>query len=115
MNLPFVKSTTALAVSTIIALSSSAQANQLEEVFVTAQKYTQSNQDVPIAVTAMDADMLKKSGVSTVVDVAARTPGFSMGEFNPAQPQLYIRGIGSNGDGAASASSRWPCLSTAFM
>ena len=102
MNLPYVKRSTALAVSTIIALSSNAQANQLEEVMVTAQKYAQSNQDVPIAVTAMDADMLKKTGVSSVVDVAVRTPGFSMGEFNPAQPQLYIRGIGSNGDGAAS-------------
>ncbi|GAB3091249.1 TonB-dependent receptor [Aestuariicella hydrocarbonica] len=74
----------------------------LEEVVVTAQKRAQDMQDVPIAVTAMSADMIKKAGISGVDGIAARTPGFSMGEFNPTQPQLYIRGIGSNGDGAAS-------------
>ncbi|WP_439134592.1 TonB-dependent receptor [Pseudomaricurvus sp.] len=73
----------------------------LEEVVVTAQKRAQDMQDVPIAVTAMSADMIKKSGITGVEGIAARTPGFSMGEFNPTQPQLYIRGIGSNGDGAA--------------
>lgn len=74
----------------------------LEEVVVTAQKRAQDMQDVPIAVTAMNADMIKKAGITGVEGIAARTPGFSMGEFNPTQPQLYIRGIGSNGDGAAS-------------
>lgn len=73
----------------------------LEEVVVTAQKRAQDMQDVPIAVTAMSADMIKKAGITGVEGIAARTPGFSMGEFNPTQPQLYIRGIGSNGDGAA--------------
>ncbi|MBU3071416.1 TonB-dependent receptor [Aestuariicella sp. G3-2] len=74
----------------------------LEEIVVTAQKRAQDMQDVPIAVTAMSADMIKKAGITGVEGIAARTPGFSMGEFNPTQPQLYIRGIGSNGDGAAS-------------
>jgi iron complex outermembrane receptor protein len=34
--------------------------------------------------------------------IAERTPGFSMGSFNKGQPQLFIRGIGSNDDGAGS-------------
>ncbi|MBD2857944.1 TonB-dependent receptor [Spongiibacter sp. KMU-158] len=75
---------------------------QMEEVIVTAQKRAEDLQDVPIAVTAMNEQMLKEAGISNVSGVAVRTPGFSMGEFNPTQPQLYIRGIGSNGDGAAS-------------
>ncbi|WP_317929464.1 TonB-dependent receptor [Halioxenophilus sp. WMMB6] len=78
-----------------------ALSQSLEEVVVTAQKRAQDMQDVPIAVTAMNAEMLKEAGITNVNDVAVRTPGFSMGEFNPTQPQLYIRGIGSNGDGAA--------------
>lgn len=82
-------------------LSSDALA-QLEEVIVTAQKRAEDMQDVPIAVTAMNEQMLKDAGITNVTGVAVRTPGFSMGEFNPTQPQLYIRGIGSNGDGAAS-------------
>jgi iron complex outermembrane recepter protein len=83
-------------------ISGTATAVTLEEIVVTAQKRAESMQDVPIAVTAMNADMLKKAGISNVKGVAVRTPGFSMGEFNPTQPQMYIRGIGSNGDGAAS-------------
>ena len=72
----------------------------LEEVVVTAQKQPEDLQQVPIAVTAMSAEMIKAAGISDVSGIAARTPGFSMGTFNPTQPQLYIRGIGSNGDGA---------------
>lgn len=81
-------------------LVSSVQAVELEEIVVTAQKRAQDMQDVPIAVTAMSAEMIKEAGISNMKGIAVRTPGFSMGTFNPTQPQLYIRGIGSNGDGA---------------
>lgn len=81
-------------------LVSSVQAVELEEIVVTAQKRAQDMQDVPIAVTAMSAEMIKEAGISNMKGIAVRTPGFSMGSFNPTQPQLYIRGIGSNGDGA---------------
>ncbi len=86
--------------SATTALHTQADGLALEEVVVTAQKRAQDMQDVPIAVTAMSADMIKKAGITGVDGIAARTPGFSMGEFNATQPQLYIRGIGSNGDGA---------------
>ncbi|WP_317930423.1 TonB-dependent receptor [Halioxenophilus sp. WMMB6] len=101
MTKPGVVSPLSFAISALLMASTSVSA-QIEEVVVTAQKRSQDLQDVPIAVTAMNADMLKDAGISNVTGIAARTPGFSMGEFNPAQPQLYIRGIGSNGDGAAS-------------
>ncbi len=93
----------AIVTMTSLALFSQTALSQgLEEVVITAQKRAQNMQDVPIAVTAMNAEMLAEAGITNVTGVAARTPGFSMGEFNPTQPQLYIRGIGSNGDGAAS-------------
>ncbi len=82
------------------AIPALAETFALEEIVVTAQKRAQDMQDVPIAVTAMNADLIKQAGISNVSGIAARTPGFSMGEFNPTQPQLFIRGIGSNGDGA---------------
>jgi iron complex outermembrane receptor protein len=81
-------------------LPSLAETFALEEIVVTAQKRAQDMQDVPIAVTAMNEDLIQQAGITNVAGVAARTPGFSMGEFNPTQPQLFIRGIGSNGDGA---------------
>ncbi len=102
MNLARVKKPLTLSIATAVALSSNANANKLEELIVTAQKRAENNQEVPIAVTAMNAEMLEDAGITNVTGVAYRTPNLSMGEFNPAQPQIYIRGIGSNGDGAAS-------------
>ena len=75
-------------------------AQVLEEVVVTAQHREESLQDVPIAITAIGAEDIRTADVSDINSISLRTPGFSMGAFNPAQPQLFIRGIGSNADGA---------------
>ncbi len=85
----------------IAAISTPALAQTLEEVVVTAQYREESLTDVPIAITAIGAEELRTSGIDDLNGVSMRTPGFSMGSFTPSQPQLYIRGIGSNDDGAA--------------
>ncbi len=91
----------------IHAQSEEAEASEgaLEEVVITAQRRAESLQEVPISVTVFDAEDLREAGVRIMSDVATRTPGFAMGTFNFGQPQLYIRGIGSNADGAGSDSS----------
>lgn len=91
----------ALAVSTIAGLPSLVAAQALEEVIVTAQHREESLQDVPIAITAIGAEELRAADISDINAISLRTPGFSMGTFTPAQPQLYIRGVGSNADGAS--------------
>lgn len=75
-------------------------AQGLEEVIVTAQHREQNLQDVPIAITAISSEDIRTADVSDINSISLRTPGFTMGAFNPAQPQLFIRGIGSNADGA---------------
>ena len=80
-------------------------AMMIEEVIVTAQKRAQSMQSVPIAVTALSEEAMREANIFDVAGIAARTPGFSMGSFNAGQPQLFIRGIGSNDDGAGADSS----------
>lgn len=82
------------------ALNASAQA-VLEEVVVTAQHREESLQDVPIAITAIGSEELRAADISDINAISLRTPGFSMGTFTPAQPQLFIRGVGSNADGAS--------------
>jgi len=77
----------------------------LEEIVITAQRRAESLQEVPISVTSFDADDLREANIRILSDIATRTPGFAMGVFNLGQPQLYIRGIGSNADGAGSDSS----------
>jgi iron complex outermembrane receptor protein len=77
----------------------------LEEVTVTAQRRSESLQEVPISVTVFSAEDMREANIRILSDIATRTPGFAMGVFNFGQPQLYIRGIGSNADGAGSDSS----------
>ena len=73
----------------------------LEEIIVTAARREQNLQSVGLAVTAFSGEELREQGIFDIKGVTERTPGFSMGEFNPGQTQLFIRGIGSNEDGAA--------------
>jgi iron complex outermembrane receptor protein len=74
-----------------------AASNTIEEVVVTAQKVEENLQEVPIAITAFSADQLEVSRIDSVLDVARRTPGFIATEVNPAEPNYYIRGIGTEG------------------
>ena len=73
----------------------------IEEVVVTAQRRAETLQSVPLAITAFTESDLRASGISGIKDLTERAPGFTMGQFNQSQPQLYIRGIGSNEDGSA--------------
>ncbi|MFT5711136.1 MAG: outer membrane receptor for ferrienterochelin and colicin, partial [Halioglobus sp.] len=46
----------------------------LEEVLVTAEKRTQSLQDVPISIVAMDKDTLEKFNIDELEDFSAKVP-----------------------------------------
>ena len=72
----------------------------IEEIIVTSQRRAENMQSVPVAVTAFSGDALDDLGIVDIKGITERTPGFTMGVFNPGQPQYYIRGIGSNEDGA---------------
>lgn len=73
---------------------------QLEEIIVTAQHKEQSLQDVPIAVTAIDADQLVKADIFDATTIAQNVPGLSYAEFAPGQSLFSMRGISSADDGA---------------
>lgn len=67
----------------------------IEEVLVTAQKRSESLQDVPLSVTALTARTIEEARIENAVDIASRTPNFTIGVQNPSEPELTIRGIGS--------------------
>ncbi|MDA5194420.1 TonB-dependent receptor [Govanella unica] len=73
----------------------------LEEITVTAQRRAESLQSVPLSITAFSSEDLHRQGIVDIKAITERTPGFTMGVFNAGQPQLYIRGIGSNDRGAS--------------
>ncbi len=84
----------------------------LGEVIVTAQKRTQSLQDVPISMEALDTEALEKLNVQGFQDyvrmlpTVTAAPGFGGGAaaggggFN----LVYMRGIATGGDGQATTS-----------
>ncbi len=78
-----------------------AQAGGLAEIVVTAQRRSENLQEVPLSVTAFSADSLREQGIDSIKGITERVPGLTMGQFNPGQPQIYIRGVGTNVRGAA--------------
>lgn len=68
--------------------------DELETVYVIAQRRRERAQDVPITITTLDADQLESAGVQSLDDVATVTPALrfdSAGSF----AQATIRGVGS--------------------
>lgn len=83
----------------------SRQATQIDDIIVTAQRRSQSLQEVPISITAVTREVLDDAAIRGVEEIAARAPSFTMTAFNIGQPRLYIRGAGSQDDGAAQDNS----------
>jgi len=79
-----------------------AVATELEEIVVTAERRSQSIQDVPLSVAAISGADIDIGKVSELNDVAFKTPGLTFNEFNVGEPRIYIRGIGNSSDSAAS-------------
>jgi outer membrane receptor protein involved in Fe transport len=70
----------------------SANHAQLEEIVVTAQKRAERLQDVPVPVTAVNAESLLGSNQTRLEDYFTRIPGLSM-SYGRNSPILAIRGI----------------------
>lgn len=77
----------------------SVHAAGIEEITVTAQKRSESTQDVPISITAFGADSIKAAGISGTDNLQLVTPGLTVGR-QTAGSVVFIRGIGSQ-NGAA--------------
>ena len=73
---------------------------QLEEIIVTAQHRAENIQDVPVTVTALNEEALRKSDIFDAMSIAQHVPGLAYAEFAPGQAIVSIRGISSADDGA---------------
>ena len=85
---------TSLSSVALFTAAHAAAAPALEEVLVTAQKRSESAQDIPIAVTGVTADMLDKLGFENANDVSAQVPNMQVsGPYGDVQPIFSIRGV----------------------
>lgn len=69
------------------------------EIIVTAQFREQKLQDIPLAITAVNAEMLEARGQSDISDVARQAPNVTLAAQNQEYGSgliAYIRGIGQN-------------------
>jgi iron complex outermembrane receptor protein len=91
--------------SAIIACLNTAQAQEatptasLEEVVVTAQKRTESLQNVALSITALGTQQLEDLHVQNFDDYVKYLPSVTIRSTGPGQAKVYMRGVSSGGDG----------------
>jgi iron complex outermembrane recepter protein len=88
--------------ASMAAFSASAQEvgidqNKIEDVVITAQKREERLQDVPVPVTALNADQLADSNQVLLRDYYTSVPAFTVSPNYAGQQMLSIRGITTGG------------------
>jgi iron complex outermembrane receptor protein len=71
----------------------------LQEVIVTAQKRAENLQEVPIAITAMDAQALEVRGVTDTDSIAKSVPNLHIKQGTTGVITIAIRGVSNNDPG----------------
>ena len=79
----------------------------LPTVVVTANKRTENLQSVPMAVSAISGDDLRREGANSFADYATQVPGLNVISTAEGQTQLVLRGITSGSGQANSAVSTY--------
>jgi iron complex outermembrane recepter protein len=88
------------------AANSSESIGGLQEVVVTATRRAENQQEIPVAVTAVTADMLAKQGVFETTDLNRSMPNLQVSSpYGTAQPNFSLRGIGVGTEFNANAAS----------
>jgi iron complex outermembrane recepter protein len=71
-----------------------AQAQQLEEVLVTATKRAQTAQDIPMSVEVLSGAAMDQGGIRDIADLSNSVPGFIVAE-SAGDRNITMRGMGS--------------------
>jgi iron complex outermembrane receptor protein len=80
---------------------SAAPDSGLEEVKITAERYSATIQDTPISISALSGQDLTSAGITSVEDITRTIPGLSMRSAGPGQSEYEARGIAANGGASA--------------
>jgi outer membrane receptor protein involved in Fe transport len=80
----------------------------ITEVVVTAQRRSESIQDVPITVQAVTGEQLKQLGVVSFNDLMKYTPNVTYSGNGPGTGNIFLRGLGGSGSGNQSQSTTAP-------
>ncbi len=102
------------------ATASSAQTEQepdqpMPDIVVTAQKKSQSLQDVPITITALSADTLRSRGALNTFDLAQNTTSLVFAGASSTLATVFMRGLGDSSFNANAIPSVGFYLDDAYM
>jgi len=117
----FNKRQLAVAVAAVLASTTSGIASAadmsfaIEEVMVTAQKRSESAQDVPVAISAFSEDMVRNTGVDTITDIIPMIPGLTGSSYGNSTNAWAIRGISTNDWSAGSEPSVGVFIDDAYI
>src|ERR1700722_5849491 len=79
--------------------------DSIQEITVTAQRRTESIQDVPITIQALTAETLKQLSVSTFDDYVRYLPNVTAPSNGPGQSNIFMRGLSVGQAGSQSSGS----------
>ncbi|WP_372785905.1 TonB-dependent receptor [Phenylobacterium sp.] len=71
--------------------ATAAASNTIEELVITAEKRSQSLQDVPVAISAFTSEKRELLGINSIQDMTNFTPGLN---YTSANDRAAVRGIG---------------------
>ena len=82
----------------------------LEEITVTAQRRSQSIQDVPISMQAFTSETLQQLNVATFDDYIKYLPNVTSANNGPGQNEIFMRGLsaGSQPSQGSASTGLWP-------
>jgi len=79
-----------------IAPASAIETEQIEEITVTAQKRTESAQDVPISLQALSNEQIQRLGILRADDILSHFPNVTTNASNEVNTGFTIRGVGTS-------------------
>ncbi len=95
-NKSVARSCALMASAAAVALSAGAAQAQTDTIIVTATKRPQTLQEVPIAVSVVDADTIEKAHTQDLFDLQASVPSLRINQLqNASQANFFIRGFGN--------------------
>jgi iron complex outermembrane recepter protein len=80
----------------------------IQEITVTAQRRTETIENVPITIQAVTGDQLKQLNVTTFDDLLRYTPNVTFSGNGPGTGNIFMRGLSSGGSGNQSQSTTAP-------
>jgi iron complex outermembrane recepter protein len=98
----------AAAAHAAIAADEDQPSSSISEVVVTAQRRSESIQDVPITVQAITGEQMKQLGVVSFNDLMKYTPNVTFSGNGPGTGNIFLRGLGGSGSGNQSQSTTAP-------